>query len=228
MKKILQAGIVFYLLLTLQVQAQQTYTLKGTVKDAKTAEGLIGATISVKGSNIGVSTDFEGAFSIKTNQAPPIVLVISYVGYIKSEFTVNMPGKPIDIRLKENTRELKEVAIKDSRITARQKQAPLTIETMDAIVIKETPAGNFYEGLALLKGVDMTSASIGFKIINTRGFNSTSPVRSLQLIDGVDNQSPGLNFSLGNFLGASELDVQKVDLIVGASGAYYGPNAFNG
>jgi outer membrane receptor protein involved in Fe transport len=99
---------------------------------------------------------------------------------------------------------------------------------MDATAIKQTPAANFYEGLAHLKGVDLTSASIGFKIINTRGFNSTSPVRSLQLIDGVDNQSPGLNFSLGNFLGASELDVQKVDLIVGASSAYYGPNAFNG
>ena len=74
----------------------------------------------------------------------------------------------------------------------------------------------------------MTTASLGFVVINTRGFNSTSPVRSLQLIDGVDNQSPGLNFSLGNFLGASELDVQKVDLIVGASSAFYGPNAFNG
>ena len=108
------------------------------------------------------------------------------------------------------------------------KQNPLTVETMDAIAIKQTPAANFYEGLAHLKGVDITSASIGFKIINTRGFNSTSPVRSLQLIDGVDNQSPGLNFSLGNFLGASELDIQKVDLVVGASSAYYGPNAFNG
>ena len=53
-------------------------------------------------------------------------------------------------------------------------------------------------------------------------------MRSLQIIDGVDNQSPGLNFSLGNFLGAPELDIQKVDLVVGASSAYYGPNAFNG
>lgn len=74
----------------------------------------------------------------------------------------------------------------------------------------------------------MTTASLGFKVINTRGFNSTSPVRSLQIIDGVDNQAPGLNFSLGNFLGSSELDVLKVDIVVGASGAYYGPNAFNG
>ncbi|MCB0668753.1 MAG: TonB-dependent receptor, partial [Saprospiraceae bacterium] len=69
---------------------------------------------------------------------------------------------------------------------------------------------------------------LGFKVVNTRGFNSTSPVRSLQIIDGIDNQSPGLNFSLGNFLGSSELDVVKVDLIVGASSAFYGPNAFNG
>src|SRR5690606_2130519 len=69
---------------------------------------------------------------------------------------------------------------------------------------------------------------MGFKVINTRGFNSTSPVRSLQLIDGVDNQSPGLNFSLGNFLGASDLDVMKVDIIAGASTAFFGPGAFNG
>ncbi|MBK9628014.1 MAG: TonB-dependent receptor plug domain-containing protein [Flavobacteriales bacterium] len=90
------------------------------------------------------------------------------------------------------------------------------------------PSGDFYESLGTLKGVDMTAASMGFKVLNTRGFNSTSPVRSLQLIDGVDNQSPGLNFSLGNFLGASDLDVMKVDVIAGASTAYFGPGAFNG
>ena len=79
-----------------------------------------------------------------------------------------------------------------------------------------------------MKGVDLTSASLGFKVVNTRGFNSTSPVRTLQIIDGVDNASPGLNFALGNFLGASELDLMKVEVISGASSAFYGPNAFNG
>ena len=70
---------------------------------------------------------------------------------------------------------------------------------MDVTAIIEAPSATFYESIGNLKGVDLTSASLGFKIINTRGFNSTSPVRSLQIIDGVDNQSPGLNFSLGNF-----------------------------
>jgi outer membrane receptor for ferrienterochelin and colicin len=210
------------------LKAQTPNLVRGYVKDIRTDEALIGATISVKGTSIGVTTDYEGAFTLKVTQGPPFIIVVSYVGYLKTEVNVTTLSKPLEIKLKENTRQLNEVSIKDSRITMKQKQAPLTIETMDAISIKETPAANFYEGLAHLKGVDMTSASIGFKIINTRGFNSTSPVRSLQLIDGVDNQSPGLNFSLGNFLGASELDVQKVDLIVGASGAYYGPGAFNG
>lgn len=228
LKKLLLLVAAIFLVQTGLFAQNPTHTIKGIVKDAVNGEALIGATVSVKGSTSGVTTDFEGTFSLKTNVPFPLTLIVSYIGYQKTEVLVQTEPKNLAIKLKENTRELKEVAIKDSRITTKQKQAPLTIETMDAIAIKETPAANFYEGLAHLKGVDMTSASIGFKIINTRGFNSTSPVRSLQLIDGVDNQSPGLNFSLGNFLGASELDVQRVDLIVGASGAYYGPNAFNG
>ena len=110
----------------------------------------------------------------------------------------------------------------------KEKESALSIETMSINDIKETPSTDFYEGLSHMKGVDLTSASLGFKVVNTRGFNSTSPVRTLQIIDGVDNASPGLNFALGNFLGASELDLMKVEVISGASSAFYGPNAFNG
>ena len=166
-----------------------------------------------------------------TETKRPVIILTHTGSYLPAYINKQTTGSKDDNSIVELANRFAKrgyVVVADTRITEKQKQAPLTVETMDAIAIKETPAANFYEGLAHLKGVDMTSASIGFKIINTRGFNSTSPVRSLQLIDGVDNQSPGLNFSLGNFLGASELDVQKVDLIVGASGAYYGPNAFNG
>ncbi|MDP1727807.1 MAG: carboxypeptidase-like regulatory domain-containing protein [Bacteroidota bacterium] len=223
--------IFFYLFICLNISvlfAQNSLSVRGFVKDIKSGEPLVGAIVGIKGTTQGAPVDYEGAFLLKTKLPLPLTLVVSYIGYQTKEITIKEFSKPIEIRLAENAKILKEISVKDSRITAKQKQAPLTIETMDAIAIKETPAANFYEGLAHLKGVDLTSASIGFKIINTRGFNSTSPVRSLQLIDGVDNQAPGLNFSLGNFLGSSELDVQKVDLIVGASGAYYGPNAFNG
>jgi outer membrane receptor protein involved in Fe transport len=203
-------------------------SLSGSITDTKTKEPLIGATAVLKGTTIGARADLDGNFSIPNPGNPPFTLVVSYVGYTNKEIVVTNLAEKLKITLGANEEVLKEVEIIDSRLTEKQRESPLTVEAMDLLAIKETPAANFYDGLGSLKGVDLTAASLGFKIINTRGFNSTSPVRSLQIIDGVDNQAPGLNFSLGNFLGSSELDVQKVDIIVGASSAFYGPNAFNG
>lgn len=202
-------------------------TISGVVKDNETGEMLIGANVVEKGTINGVTVDIDGSFKLKVQELP-ITLEISYVGYITQDYEVASADEKVKINLKSDQVNLAEVQIVDTRMTDKMKEAPQTIETMDAISIKETSSADFYEGLGHLKGVDVTSASIGFKVVNTRGFNSTNPVRSLQLIDGVDNQSPGLNFSLGNFLGASELDVQRVELVVGANGALFGPNAFNG
>ncbi len=201
--------------------------INGSILDKKTNDPLIGATISIKGTATGSSANVSGDFTLNINQPLPVILICSYIGYITQEITVSDTKKLI-VKMVEQQTLLKEISISDTRLTDKQRESPLTVEAMDIIAIRETPAANFYEGLGQLKGVDVTSASIGFKVINTRGFNSTSPVRSLQIIDGVDNQSPGLNFSLGNFLGSSELDVLKVDIVAGASSAYYGPNAFNG
>ena len=203
-------------------------TISGVVKDDQTGETVIGANVVLKGTTIGTTTDINGQFSLKTDKPLPIELEISFMGYEKQTYTVTDFNKKVTIKMGASQVMLDAVEISDIRVSDKQKEAALTVESMDVLAIKETPAANFYEGLGNLKGVDLTSASIGFKVINTRGFNSTSPVRSLQLIDGVDNQSPGLNFSLGNFLGASELDVMKVDLVAGASSSFFGPGAFNG
>jgi outer membrane receptor protein involved in Fe transport len=203
-------------------------TVTGTIKDDDTGETLIGAAVILKGTTIGTTADIDGNFSLKVEQEPPFTLIVKYIGYTDKEITVTSFDTPLKINLGTDNVLIQEVEIVGSRISEKTKQAALTVESMDVIAIKEAPSGNFYESLGNLKGVDVTSASLGFKIVNTRGFNSTSPVRSLQLIDGVDNQSPGLNFSLGNFLGASDLDVKSVDIVAGASSAYYGPGAFNG
>lgn len=214
-----------FILLTFRANAQ---SVSGTIRDGKTNEPVIGAIVQIKDGKGGAATDLDGRFEISPAPALPFTLLITYVGYENLETEVTSLDKPITLKLRAKEVELKGVEVTGSRISEKQKQAPLTVESMDIIAIKDCPQPSFYQALGTLKGVDMTTASLGFTVINTRGFNSTSPVRSLQLIDGVDNQSPGLNFSLGNFLGAPELDVLKVDLIAGASTAFYGPNAFNG
>jgi outer membrane receptor protein involved in Fe transport len=216
-----------FLLLLFTFSAIAQIQIKGKIIDGLSNETLIGATVIIKESGKGTSTNFDGEYSIIYKGKLPTILSISYLGYKSLEIEVNSQN-PKAIKLFADSKNLKEVKVVDSRITQKQKEAALTVESIDMIAIKETPSANFYDGLGALKGVDITAASLGFKVINTRGFNSTSPVRSLQIIDGVDNQSPGLNFSLGNFLGSSELDIQRVEIIQGASSAYYGPNAFNG
>ncbi len=226
MLKRLLPALIFFLIVS-SVSAQLTF--KGTLKDESTGEELIGANVIIKGTTTGTVTDWDGSFSFQASNATyPVTLVLSYIGYEDKEVVVNSADQNLDLKLGEGAITTTEVVVKGQRVSDKQKAAPLTVESMDLLAIKETPAENFYDGLGSLKGVDLTAASLGFKVINTRGFNSTSPVRSLQTIDGVDNQAPGLNFSLGNFLGSSELDVLKVDLIQGAASAYYGPNAFNG
>ena len=217
---------LFFFFITLGLSAQ--IEILGTVIDDYNSKPIDGAKIKVKGMNAGSFTDENGSFSITLQGELPVVLISSYLGYVDVETTVSSVEELVIIRIKtDNTLNLQEVNVR-SFASDKEKESALSIETMSLNDIKETPSTDFYEGLSHMKGVDLTSASLGFKVVNTRGFNSTSPVRTLQIIDGVDNASPGLNFALGNFLGASELDLMKVEVISGASSAFYGPNAFNG
>ncbi|MCS7085428.1 MAG: TonB-dependent receptor, partial [Bacteroidia bacterium] len=202
--------------------------IAGTVKDAETGEGLLGANVVVRGTRYGAVTDEAGRFKINYPGRPPVTLIVTYIGYDSAAVVVNDFSKPVVVSMGAAGVLTEEIQIVDVYISEKLQESPQTIERMDLATIKSTPAANFYDGLGNLKGVDVTAAAMGFKVINTRGFNSTQPVRVLQLIDKVDNASPGLNFSIGNMVGVSELDVQSVDLVVGASGALYGPNAFNG
>lgn len=226
-EKLIRAGVLFLLLFFgLEASAQR---IRGTVTDIETGEGVFGAGVLIEGTQIGTTTDFDGNFELNpVGQTFPLTIQVSYIGYESAEIEVKNSNVQVRAKLKPTSFNLNDVTVVESRITKKQKEAALTVESMDVIAIKEAASGSFYESLGNLKGVDMTSASLAFKIINTRGFNSTSPVRSLQIIDGVDNQAPGLNFSLGNFLGASDLDVARVNIIAGASSAFFGPGAFNG
>lgn len=124
--------------------------------------------------------------------------------------------------------QLDEIVVSASRTPERVRESPVTIERMTLKDIKKTASPSYYDGLENLKEVHMNTSSLTFKSINTRGFATVSNNRFMQLVDGMDNSSPLLNFVLGNMIGISELDVQNVELLPGASSALYGANAFNG
>lgn len=229
MRKVLH-NTVFYLtvwLVSAGALLAQT-KVAGNITDATTREGLVGISVQVQGKVIGTITDSKGDFSLSTNTPTPFTLVITSIGYETQELKIEGNRTDIKIVMKEQALMGQEVVVSASRVEEGVLQSPVTVEKMDIRMIRETPAASFYDGLANLKGIDMATQSLLFKSINMRGFGSTGNPRTVQMIDGMDNSAPGLNFPIDNIVGMPELDVESVEILPGAASALYGPNALNG
>ncbi|NOY37163.1 MAG: TonB-dependent receptor [Chlorobi bacterium] len=213
------------------VFAQVNIEVSGRVLDAETDEPLAGVNVLVKETQTGGGTDARGYFHLRFRSALPYTLRFSMIGYISRELTVSdNPKSGIRIRLASQTYQGKEVVVTAPVVEVEQKtiREAVTIEMLDALSVKETPAANYYESLANLKGVDVATQSMQFMTVNARGFNSTENIRFVQVVDGMDNQAPGMNFAIGNIAGLNELDVDEMEFIPGPANARYGGNALNG
>jgi outer membrane receptor protein involved in Fe transport len=215
----------FFLMCFCVVSFAQT-TVKGNVSD-ESGLPLPGANVIVVGTTTGAFTDFDGNYTLTFDQDPPFSIQVTSVGFepITKEVTAN--NQTIDFVLKEGN-QLDEVVISASRTPERIFESPVTVERFGLKEIKNTASADFNDGLENLKGVDINTNSLTFKAINTRGFATFANTRFMQLVDGMDNSTPALNFPIGNLVGMIETEVQSVELLPGASSALYGANAFNG
>ena len=201
-------------------------TVKGTVND-DSGQPLPGANIIVVGTSSGVVTDFDGNFTLNVNQNPPFSIQVSSVGFETITQDITKNNQTVAIVLNEGSF-LDEVIVSASRTPERIFESPVTVERFGIKDIKTSASADFYGGLENLKGVDVNTNSLTFRSVNTRGFATFANNRFMQLVDGMDNSTPALNFPIGNLVGMIETDVQSVELLPGASSALYGANAFNG
>ncbi len=208
--------------------AQKETLVSGAVKDAITGEPIIGATFIVKGRVIGDNTGLEGTFNFGINLEPPFTLIFSAVGYELREYEITETTQILNVKLR--TKMIFDIP--NVRQAARQEesllQSTVSVQKQNTEDIRSSPSAHFYDGLGDLRDVQMMNNSLTFQALNMRGFASTTNPRMLQLIDGVDNSSPSLNYAYGNLLGVSPLDVPELESISSASSALYGPNSTDG
>ena len=206
----------------------QSIVVSGTVTDKLTKEPIPGVSVTVKGKTIGSSTDQNGKFSFTTTEKPPFTLSVTFVGFNTVEREITGSATNLSFELESGAILGQEVVVSASRTPERILESPVTIERMGAAQIREIAAPSFYDAIQNIKGVEMSTQSLTFRSYNTRGFNANGNTRFNQLIDGMDNQAPGLNFSVGNIVGITELDVDNVELLPGASSALYGAGGISG
>ncbi len=222
------ASLLMGTMFIVTLQAQIVSTLSGKIKSSSSKESISAVTIQVKGTNTGTFTDDKGNFKIIGNFKFPITLVVSSVGFATKEVVVNDAGQSFSVEIEPSVGLAQEVVVSASRLPERILESPVTIERVGTAAIRNSPAVNYYDIVGTLKGVDIIASSLNFKTPSTRGFNGSGNLRLNQLIDGMDNQSPGLNFAVGSMIGPTDLDVESMELLGGASSALYGPGGMNG
>jgi outer membrane receptor protein involved in Fe transport len=220
--------LCLFLFFFLGTISAQTVTISGKISNGDNQEAIPAASVALKGGTGGTYSDNHGNFKLTVNHAFPFTLVISSIGFETREVVVASAAAALDISLKPASVMGTEVVVSATRSQIRSLESPVTIERMGSAYIREVPAPSFYDAIANLKGVDVVTSSILFKTMGTRGFNGSGNLRMNQLVDGMDNQAPGLNFSVGNIVGLNELDVDNVELLPGASSALYGSGGMTG
>lgn len=207
----------------------QNVVLSGNIKNVITKEVIPSVSVEIKGTPSGTFSDDKGNFRINTTRSFPLTLVFSSIGYEQTELEVSGTSAGfIEVELQPASSLGVEVVVSASRVPESILQSPVSIERISSANIVNSPSTGYYDMLKHVKGVDLVYSSLTFATPSTRGFNGSGNARLNQLVDGMDNQAPGLNFSVGSVVGVTELDVESMELLPGASSALYGPGGMNG
>ena len=200
--------------------------VSGTVVDEDN-NPIPGANI-VFDSTTGAVANFDGEFSLTVNQNPPFSLKVSSIGFETATIEVGSDNLSLYITLAESENLLDDVVISASRVPQRLFDSPVTIERFDYKDLAQSTGADFYSSLSSLKGVQINTGGLLLQTISVRGFSTIDNTGFVQLIDGMDNEAPGLSFAAGNLVGVSQLDLLSAELLPGAASALYGANAFKG
>lgn len=210
--------------LIMQVAAQNTITITGTVLD-QTGESLPGVNILIKGQDKGTITDLDGKFGITVPNANAI-LVFSYLGYESTERKVER-NKPMTITLKEQTTSLNEVMVIGYQ-DVKKKDLTGSVAKANIEDMLKAPVASFDQALAgRVAGVNVSSGEGGpggTMSIVIRGNNSLTQENSpLYVIDGFPVEDPSVGSSI------NPNDIESIDVLKDASAtAIYGARGANG
>ncbi len=218
MKKLL----VLFCLWTSVALAAQNVTVQGTVYSASDGDPLIGVSVMEKGASIGVATDFDGKFELKTHVGA--TLEISYVGYKHQTYNVAGEATGVEIYMTEDSQQLDEVLVigygtqKKSVVTA-------AISKIDEEALAQTSPVRIDNALkGLTSGVTVTSSSGqpgAASQVRVRGIGTINNSDPLYIVDGMPIEG-GIDY-------LNPTDIKSIEVLKdAASGAVYGARAANG
>ena len=215
-----------------------THTVSGIVKD-ENGLPIIGATVKVRGAQMGVVTDIDGKFSLKTSVGS--VLSVSYIGYKTQDIKVQEGGS-LNIKLDPESKQLNEVVVTALGIKRSQKALSYNVQQVTSDELIRNKDANFINSLAgKVAGVNINTSSAGVggasKVVMRGAKAIEQSSNALYVIDGVPmfnlGQEGGKGFeSSGTTEAIADInpeDIESMSVLTGAAAAaLYGSRAANG
>ncbi len=231
----------------------QVLEVSGRVIEKTTGEGLPGANIAVKGTNLGTASDRDGQFHIRLPNFTEATLVVSFIGYKTEEVSVTSSTNELNVALEEDVLKVSEVVVTGLATSIKKRSLANSVGTVTDKELVPAPAQTLERALngkvAGLYISQNTGAPGGGINVNLRGISTiTGSTQPLYVVDGViisnaEIQSGIDLVSEATVAGSSTPqgqptnriadinpnDIERIEILKGASAAaIYGSKATNG
>jgi iron complex outermembrane recepter protein len=202
-------------------------SVTGKIYDAQTIEPLIGATVHIKGTTSGTTTNHNGEFSLDYKNGFPITLVFSYIGYETQQLEL-LNGQKLEVYLLPSASSLNEVTVTSRRRSEEVQEIPIPIAVIGAKELDNSVSFNVNRVKELVPSVQLYSSNPRNTTLNIRGIGSTFGLTN----DGID---PGVGFYVDGVYYARPaattldfIDVQQIEVLRGPQGTLFGKNTTAG
>ena len=209
----------------------QQGTINGRVTDAETGEPIAGASVQALGQGSPQGSNEEGRFTLSVSPGTHSV-VVKLIGYETTRVDgVSVPAggtAEVDISLRSQALVLNPVVITASRHQEKALDAPASISTVSADEIARIAAVTVADHVAALPGIDRAQTGLTQGTVVARGFNNVFSGSLLTIIDNRYARIPSLRFNAYSMFPTTDLDIDRIEVLLGPGAALYGPNAASG
>lgn len=201
-------------------------TVSGKVVDARTSTVLVGATVVIKGTTNGGSTNQNGQFNLVTGQKLPFIVVVSFVGYQTQEVLISEPD--VEIRLSDGENQLADVVITSRRRQESAQDVPIPISVVSGVRAEDAGAFNVNRLKELVPSVQLYSSNARNTTLNIRGLGSSFGLTNDGIDPGVGFYVDGVYYARPAATSLDFIDIEQVEVLRGPQGTLFGKNTTAG
>jgi iron complex outermembrane receptor protein len=202
--------------------------VSGKITDSK-GEPLVGASVVVVGTSIGVSADLDGMYRLETSSKPPFKVEFSFIGYNAKVLDVTSGNEKLDVVLDENISTLDEIVVSASRRAEKVQEAPASVSVISAKTMQAaSSAVDPIRELINVPGVQIQQQSAARMNIEMRGSAGLFGTGVFPILDYRSLVGAGTGTFQSDAAGLNSIDLQRIEVVRGAAGALYGPGVTAG